>query len=65
MRIWLNEKPLTLVPGMKIRDAVIQAGLLQETEKGGEIFDEWGNEVGLDGSLHDGNRYTLKKADSK
>ena len=63
MRIWLNEQPVTLVHGMKIRDALIQAGLLQEIEKGSKVFDEWGNEVGLDGALQDGCRYTLKKTD--
>lgn len=60
MRIWLNDKSLTLVTGMKIRDAVIQAGLLQEIDKGGKVFDEWGNEVGLDGAVQNGCRYTLK-----
>jgi hypothetical protein len=60
MRIWLNDKPLTLVTGMKIRDALIQAGLLQEIEKGGKVIDEWGNEVGLDGAVENGCHYTLK-----
>jgi hypothetical protein len=60
MHIWLNDKPLTLVTGMKIRDAVIQAGLLQEIDKGSKVFDEWGNEVGLDGAVQNGCRYTLK-----
>ena len=60
MRIWLNGKPLTLVPGMKVREALIQAGLLQDIKKGGKVFDEWGNEVGLDGAVGNGCRYTLK-----
>ena len=62
MRIWLNEQAITLITGMKVRDALIQINLLQEIEKGGKVFDEWGNEVGLDGTLQDGCRYTLKKA---
>lgn len=61
MRVWLNDKPLTLVTGMKIRDAVNQAGLLDEIEKGSKVFDEWGNEVGLDGAVENGGHYTLKK----
>jgi hypothetical protein len=60
MRIWINDKPVTLVTGMKVRDALIQAGLLQETEKGGKVFDEWGNEVGLEGAVQNGYHYTLK-----
>ena len=64
MRIWLNEQPLDLATGMKIRDALIQADLLQDIEKGDRVFDECGNEVGLDGALQDGCRYTLEKVDS-
>lgn len=63
MRIWLNDQPVTLVPGMKVRDALIQAGLMPEMEKGGKVLDEWGNEVGLDGTLQDGHRYAVRKAD--
>jgi len=33
MRIWLNEQPLDLITGMKIRDALIQADLFQDIEK--------------------------------
>ena len=51
------------ISGMKIRDALIQADLFQDIEKGSRVFDEWGNEVGLDGALQDGCRYTLKKTD--
>lgn len=63
MCIWLNDQPVTLMPGMKVRDALIQTGLLPEMEKGGKVLDEWGNEVGLDGALQDGHRYAFKKAD--
>ena len=63
MRIWLNEQPLTLATGMKIRDVLIQADLLPEIEKGSKVFDEWGNEVGLDGALQEGCRYILKNKD--
>ena len=60
MRVWLNDKPLTLVTGMKIRDAVNQAGLLDDIEKGSKVFDEWGNEVGLDGAVENGCHYEVK-----
>jgi len=63
MRIWLNDQPLSLVPGMKVRQALIQANLIQEIEKGAKVLDEWGNEVGLDGALEDGMRYVLKSAE--
>jgi hypothetical protein len=45
---------------MKVRQALIQANLIQEIEKGARVFDEWGNEVGLDGALEDEMRYRLK-----
>jgi len=60
MRIWLNDQPIVFVPGMKVRQALIQADLVQEIEKGARVFDEWGNEVGLDGALEDEMRYVLK-----
>ena len=60
MRIWLNDQPIILVPGMKVREALVQADLLQEIEKGARVYDEWGNEVGLDGALEDESRYLLK-----
>ena len=61
MRIWLNEQPVTLVTGMKVRDVLIAANLFHEIEKGSKVFDEWGNEVGLDGTLLVGCHYILKK----
>jgi hypothetical protein len=45
---------------MKVREALVQADLLQEIEKGAMVYDEWGNEVGLDGALEDESRYVLK-----
>ena len=63
MRIWLNDQPIILVPGMKVRQALIQADLIQEIEKGARVFDEWGNEVGLDGAVEDESRYVLKTAE--
>jgi len=60
MRIWLNDQPLDLIQGMKVRQVLIQADLLLKTEKGYKVFDEWGNEVGLDGALEEGSRLYLK-----
>ena len=60
MRIWLQGKPVILIPGMTVRQALIRADLLKEIEKGARVFDEWGNETGLDGALEDGMRLTLR-----
>ena len=51
MEIYLNDRPLTLLPGMTVRHALIQAGLLPEVEAGKKVYDEWGNELGLAGAL--------------
>jgi hypothetical protein len=63
MRIWLNNQPIILIPGMKVRQALIRADLMKEIEKGARVFDEWGNEVGLDGALEDESRYVLKSTE--
>jgi hypothetical protein len=61
MRIWLNNKPVDLTPGMTVRHALLQVNLISKIEKGAKIFDEWGNEVGLDGALEEGNRLFIKE----
>lgn len=60
MRIWLNDQPIDLISGMTVRQALIQADLLPEIEKGAKVFDEWGNAIGLDGALADGSRLNIK-----
>lgn len=54
MKIYLNEIELELLPGMTVRHALIHAGLLKEVVKGKKVFDQWGNELGLDGALCEG-----------
>ena len=60
MQIWMNDQPVTLVPGMTVRHALIQLDLLKSVEAGRRVFDEWGNEVGLDGTVEDGQRFEVK-----
>lgn len=60
MRVWLNDKAVDLIPGMTVRQALIQTGLLKEIENGSKIFDAWGNEVGLDGALEEGSRLEMR-----
>ncbi len=65
MRVWLNDKAVDLIPGMTVRQALIQTGLLKEIENGSKIFDQWGNEVGLDGALEDGSRLEMRPKSCK
>lgn len=51
MRVYVNDEPLELVPGMTVRHALIKAGLFQKIEAGLKAYDEWGNELGLAGAL--------------
>jgi hypothetical protein len=60
MRIYVNNMPCDLLPGMTVRHALIQTGLLSEKEQSERVFDEWGNEIGLDGALSEGEKIYLR-----
>jgi hypothetical protein len=53
LRIYLNGRPLELLPGMRVHHALIRGGLLREIYSGKKVFDAWGNEVDPDGALED------------
>jgi len=60
MKLWVNNQPVDLLEGMTVRHALIQADLAKEIEKGKKVYDEWGNEVGLDGAVEEGQRFEVK-----
>ena len=60
MNVWINNQRVDLVQGMTVRHALIQADLVQAIEKGKKVYDEWGNEVGLDGAVEEGQRFEVK-----
>lgn len=60
MRVYVNEKPVEIFSGMKVKHALISAGLLKEIESGKKVYDEWGNEIGLDGALSEGMKIYIK-----
>jgi len=45
---------------MKVKHALINAGLLKEIEASKRVFDEWGNEIGVDGALSEGSKIFVK-----
>jgi hypothetical protein len=51
MRVYVNQKPVEVLPGMTVRHALLSAGLLDLIAAGQKPYDQWGNEVGLDGAL--------------
>jgi hypothetical protein len=58
MRVFVNDRAVDMLPGMKIRHALISAGFLRRISIGERVYDEWGNELGLDGTLSEGMRIT-------
>ena len=60
MNLWVNNQAVDLLEGMTVRHALIQADLVKEIEKGKKVYDEWGNEVGLDGAVEEGQRFEVR-----
>jgi hypothetical protein len=54
MRVYVNNSPVDILPGMTVRHALIKADLLRDVEASKLVCDEWGNEIGLDGALSEG-----------
>jgi len=54
MKVYVNQEPVDVLPGMTVRHALLCAGLLGEVETFMKAYDEWGNELGLGGALSDG-----------
>lgn len=60
MRVYVNDILIDILPGMTVKHALISAGLLKEIESGKKVYDEWGNEIGLDGALSEGMKIYIK-----
>jgi hypothetical protein len=60
MKIFVNDKPIESLPGTTVRHALISAGLLKELKASKKVFDEWGNEVGLDGALSERSKIYVR-----
>lgn len=60
MKVFVNGRAVPVLQGMTVRHAVLAAGFLEEVLQGKRIFDQWGNEVGLDGALTEGVRLTVR-----
>ena len=51
MRVYVNDQPVDLLREMTVKHALLQAELLEEMKSPKKVYDQWGNEVGLDGAL--------------
>lgn len=56
MIIFVNDKPVSLAPGMSVRHALIHEQLLASVHEGAKVYDNEDNEIDLDGTLCDGAR---------
>ena len=66
MKVYVNRESVDLLPGMAVKHALRAAGLLREVEASKKVYDEWGNELGLDGALCGGMKiYVEKEANNK
>lgn len=60
MKVYVNYRPIEILPGMTVKHALIGAGLLKEIEELKKVYDEWGNEIDLDGAMSEGKKIYVK-----
>jgi len=60
MKVYVNDKPVDLLPGMTVKHALTSEGLLEKLEHGKKVYDEWKNELGLDGALSEGIKIFIR-----
>ena len=65
MKVYVNDISIDLLPGMTVKHALIAVGLLKEIELFKKVYDEWGNELGLDGALSEGMKIYIKSQQSQ
>ncbi len=56
MKVFVNDRPVDILPGMKVKHALIGANLFKKMKPSEKVYDAWGNEVGLEGALSEGMR---------
>jgi hypothetical protein len=60
MTVYVNDTQVDIFPGMTVKHALLSAGLLDEIDASKRVFDEWGNEIGLDGALSEGAKIYVR-----
>ena len=60
MKVYVNQRAIEILPGMTVKHALISAGLHKKMEKSKKVYDEWGNELGLDGTLTEGMKIYVR-----
>ena len=60
MKVFVNDIPVDVLRSMTVKHALINVGLLREIEDSKKAYDEWGNELGLDGALSEGMKIYIR-----
>ena len=60
MTVYVNNNPVYLLPGMTVKNALVQAGLLKNLDGHQRVYDEWGNEIGLGGAIYENMRIFVR-----
>jgi hypothetical protein len=65
MKVYVNQKCIDVLPGMTVKHALMSGGLFKEIEVSKKVYDEWGNELGLDGALSEGMKIYIRSTKSQ
>lgn len=60
MKVYVNDMEVYILQGMSIKHAILSADLYDEIKNGKKVYDEWGNEIGLDGSIYENMKIYVK-----
>ncbi len=60
MRVYVDDQPVDLLPGMTVLHALIGADRLKDIESGKKAYDREGHELGLGGALSAGERIWVR-----
>ena len=60
MKVYVNNQAVHIYAGMTVRHALLTAGVLEELKASKKVYDEWGNEIGLDGALTEEARIYIR-----
>jgi len=64
VKIYIDHSPVFVLEGMTVHHALLAAGCRGKLEKL-VVRDQWGNEVGLDGALHEGQKLFITPSPHK
>lgn len=63
MKVFVNSQEVEILPGMTVRHALLGAGFQRTLAEETLVTDEWGNTVGMDGTLYEGAKIFAGSAD--